>query len=124
MMDVQNEYVEIELKNGILIVRYLPKKIDLKAAKLIVAARKTFSGGKALPGLADTRKITSVTREAREYLSSPEAIEGVVAGAILSGSSFNAFIANFFVKVTKPRIPTRIFTSEENALKWLEQFKK
>lgn len=124
MMDVQNEYVAIELKEGILIVRYLPKKIDLKAAKLIVAARKAFSGNRSLPGLADTRKITSVTRDAREYLSSAEAIEGVVAGAILSGSSFNAFIANFFVKVTKPRIPTRIFTREQDALKWLEQYKK
>jgi hypothetical protein len=68
--------------------------------------------------------LVSTTRDAREYASSAESIEGVLAGAILTDTSFNAFIANFFIKVTRPRIPTRIFTREEDALKWLEQFKQ
>jgi DNA-binding phage protein len=120
----ENEYVEMYIEDGILIARYLTKKIDLKTAKHIVSARKEFSQNRLYAGLADASKVTSVTRDAREYLSSAEAIEGLLAGAILSGSSFNAFIANFFVKVTQPRIPTRIFTDEDKAIQWLQQFKK
>jgi hypothetical protein len=124
MNATQNEYVEMYIEDGILIARYLTKKIDLKTAKSIVSARKEFSKNKLYPGLADASKVTSVTREAREYLSSAEAIEGLLAGAILSDSSFNAFIANFFIKVTRPRIPARIFTDENKAIEWLQQFKK
>lgn len=124
MIESQNEHVEMEFKDGILIVRFLAKKLDLKTAKSIVLLRKEFSGYKDFAGLADARKVASVSREAREYLSSAEATEGVLAGAILSDSSFSAFLANFFLKVSKPRIPTRIFTDEKKALDWLEQFKK
>ena len=31
-------------------------------------------------------------------------------------------IANFFLRIQKPRIPTKLFTSEEMALHWLQGF--
>jgi hypothetical protein len=124
MNELKTEYVELSFSNGILCGRYLPNKIDLKAAQEIVAARKAFSNNKPYPVLADTRMVTKVTKEAREYLSSPEGIAGVLAGAIISDSTFSAFLANFFLKVSKPPIPTRIFTDRHEALAWLSRFKQ
>lgn len=120
----QNDLPVLELQNDILIVRYPARKIDLKIATNIVALRKAFAGGRDYPVLADTRKVKSATREAREYLSSADALEGLTAGAILSDSSFSVLLANFFLKVNRPKMPTRLFTVEANAMKWLEQFKK
>lgn len=124
MAALQNDLPVIDIQNEILIVRYPARKIDLRTAMNIVTLRKEYARGRDYPVMADTRKIKSATREAREYLSSAEALEGLTAGAILSDSSFSAFIANFFLKVNRPKMPTRLFTVEENAMKWLEQFKK
>ncbi|MBL7727423.1 MAG: STAS/SEC14 domain-containing protein [Dinghuibacter sp.] len=124
MSTLQTDFVSISLKNGVLYVRYLVKKIDRKIAMQVVQLRKEFTNNTPYPILADARNVVSTTRDAREYISSAESIEGVLAGAILTDTSFNAFIANFFVKVTRPKLPTRVFSREEDALKWLEQYKK
>lgn len=124
MAATQNDPAEFAIEDGVLIVRYPAKKIDLKTATGIVTDRKEFAKHIAYPVMADVRKVKSVTAQAREYLSSADAVAGVIAGAVLSGSSFTVFIANFFLKVNRPRIPTRLFTAEADAMKWLQQFKK
>jgi hypothetical protein len=119
----KNEFVEMMVEDGILHVKYICRKIDLKIAKSIVASRLSFTGGLAMPGLADTRKVVSVTREAREYLSSPEATSGVVAAAVISDSAFSTLVANFFMRITKVPMPTKLFTSQKAALDWLQKYK-
>jgi len=34
----------------------------------------------------------------------------------------HALIANFFIALNHPKIPTRIFTDEEKALQWLRGY--
>lgn len=124
MSPIQNDFVSISMENGIVFVRYLVRKLDRKTAMQVVQLRKEFTHNTPYPVLADIRKVVTTTRDAREFASSDESIEGVIAGAILTDTTFNAFIANFFVKVSRPKLPTRVFARQEDALKWLEQFKK
>lgn len=49
----------------------------------------------------------------------------VAAAAILIDSKISSYFANIFLKFSKPKFPTRLFTNEEEALNWLqEQIKK
>ena len=56
-------------------------------------------------------------------MASEEGCEGVVAAAILIDSSIGSMIGNFFIRISKPLRPTKIFTDEVLAMKWLQQFK-
>jgi hypothetical protein len=68
----------------------------------------------------DMREIRSITREARLFASSADAIQVVKAVALLIGSPVSRVIGNFFLGINKPPYPTRIFTSEAEALSWLK----
>jgi hypothetical protein len=118
-------YVYLELDNDVLIGVYKKGvKITLEVAKEIVEARLKFAGYKPVLALAYNAGVVSMNKEARDYLASTEGIEGVIAGAIVVGSPLGSFIANFYLSVSKPRIPTKAFTKKEAALKWLQQFRE
>jgi hypothetical protein len=61
-------------------------------------------------------------KEARDYLSSDSANEGLIAGAIIMDSVFTSILGNFFLSVNKPNIPARMFTDKDQAIKWLRKF--
>ena len=124
MKTLDTTYARFELNDGILMIEFKPDiEIDLKAAKQIVADRKKMTEGKAYPGLGDTRFIKSATKEARTYFGSEESQEGVLAGALLVDSVFSTLLVNFFLKVTKQKMPAKMFTSKQKAMVWLGQFK-
>ncbi len=81
-----------------------------------------LSGGKKLLIFNDMRKIRSITREARLFASSAEAVQVVGAVALFIGSPISKVIGNFFLGINKPPYPTRLFTTEAEALSWLKNF--
>lgn len=124
MKTLDTQYARFELKDGILLIEFKPDlEIDLKAAKQIVADRKKISEGKAYPGLGDVRFIKSASKEARAYFEKEESQDGVLAGAMLVDSVFSTLLVNFFLKVTKQKMPSKMFTNKQKALQWLAQFK-
>jgi hypothetical protein len=44
----------------------------------------------------------------------------VGATALFVDAPVSQLLANFFLRVNKPTIPTKMFTSETEALKWLQ----
>ena len=118
--------VYFEIIDGILKISYKPDlRITYEVAKKIVKHRLTFTKGKSYPGLLEDKGITEFTREAREFFASEEGIKGVTAAALVVNSGFSSFLGNFFMSVTviKPRVPTRLFTNRDKALKWLAKYK-
>jgi len=124
---LDNEYMHYELIDGILICTYQSGlEITLDVAKNIVRNRLNFTENKSYPVLLNDKGLVSVDKSAREYFASEEGIKGVTAAALVANTVFNTFLGNFFIKVTviKPPVPTRLFTNEVKAIKWLEQFKE
>lgn len=121
------EKVDFKIEDGIIYGPY-PKGVhlDVHVAKQIVADRIDFLNGKKLPAIVDTTGIQSITKDAKEYMAKPEASKGIVAAALLSKSVFSKYLSNFFIKVSiiSSPIPIRVFTDEESAKNWLEQFKQ
>ena len=68
------------------------------------------------------RAIKFATREAREIPSRPQNANYVVAMAILQNNALSNIVANLFVNFSKPPYPTRLLTSEDEAVAWLKEF--
>jgi hypothetical protein len=94
---------------------------DLDGAMALVALLRRVGRGAPLPLLMDIREGRSITREARAYLAGEEAQAVVQAGALLVSSGVSSVIGNFFIRLARPRVPTRLFTDEGEAIAWLRQ---
>ena len=100
-MNLHMSKVEFSIKDGIIYGAY-PKGLllDEEKAQEIVLERLNYLGERRLPALIDTTGVKAVTKEARDYLSKPEASIGIVAAALLSKSFFSKYISNFFIKLS------------------------
>jgi hypothetical protein len=117
------KYVNLEMHGDILIGTYKKGlKITLPIAKEIVSVRLVFTNNTDLPALILNQGVVSMDKDARDFLSSKEGVKGLKAGAIVLDSPFSSFLGNFFIRISKPKIPAKIFTNKEDALIWLEQF--
>lgn len=115
------DYADMFIKDGIAHLVYKPLDLlDLEIAKVMVRDRVEFKEGMSYPTLFDIRNIASTSKEARDYMAN-EGNELVTASALLVNSPVTKMIGNFFISVSKPKNPTRIFTEKEKSLEWLQQ---
>ncbi len=116
-------YIRAEIKDDILYFTYLPGVvITSDIAKEIVKERLEYVEGIKYPVLVMGEGLRSMDKQARDYFSN-EGIRDILAGALLVNSVYTEFFGNFFLRITKPAIPAKIFTDEKKALEWLQQFK-
>lgn len=118
---VKYQYADFEVVEGILIAHYTNGNINLDMAKQIVIDRLNYQDGKNYPAMAYANDIISITKEARDYFATI-GNEGMLAIGAIMPSTFNRMIGNFYLKVSKPTIPTLLFSTEEEAIIWLKQF--
>ena len=105
---------------------YAPRlEIDLDKAKELIDNRLSFTDGKPAYALIDFTNVKSVTKEARDYMNSPEGgLKGILGGAFLSNNVVATLFINLYLKVNKPPVPAKFFTNREEALRWLKAIKQ
>jgi hypothetical protein len=96
--------------------------LSLADAHELVAAEQAILRGRKVPCLVDMRNVKSMSRESRLFLAGPETAKLHLAGALVTTSPLGKALANFFMGLNKPLVPTRMFTSDEQALGWLRGF--
>jgi len=96
--------------------------ITIVEAKENSVAVNSLYNGRKFPLLIDSRKMTSITKEARDFFSLNNRDSSVNSMGFVIDSSVSKTIGNFFIAISKPRVPVRLFTSEETALQWLNQY--
>ncbi len=74
------------------------------------------------PFLINMTKLKSMSREARAFYAGPEPAKALLAVAILTTSNIGNLVANFFLRLTRPSVPTRLFTDADEAMEWLSQY--
>ena len=118
-------YVRYEL-DGDLIIGWYKKnlKITLPIAREIVKTRMEFVEYRPVVALVYNLGVVSFDKQARDFLASDEGVKGIIAGAIVVDSPVGSFLGNFYLSVAKPKIPSRIFSKKEAALKWLDQYRQ
>lgn len=87
-----------------------------------ISAITKLAQGVRRPILSDIRNLKDVDREGRRLGAGKEAASNILALAILLGSPVSQAIGNIFLKINKPKYPTRLFTSESEAVLWLKRF--
>ena len=116
------QYADMFVEDDVLHLVYKPLDVlDISIAKILVKDRLSFVQGNAYPTLFDIREVKSTTKEARDYLAN-EGNELVMASALLVNSSVTKMIGNFFITVSRPKNPTRLFLNKDKSLEWLEQY--
>lgn len=120
---IKNEYVSVSLNEGILTGVIKTDLVDLQVAKAAVDFRLKKYSDKAYPFLINIKQVKFVSKEARDFLASEKGCEKVSASAILINSAVESMLGNFFMRINRPLVPTRLFTDENAAIKWLSTFK-
>jgi hypothetical protein len=122
VLTFETEYLWLEFKNGIARAQYKPGvKISLEDARTIVRQRLEQLGDRQYPALVKSTKIKLLDRAAREYLFK-EGIVNFKALAFIEKKSLEKMLGNAMLRISRPGIPCRIFSTEEEALEWLSQF--
>ena len=125
MRTIKTPDVFFTIDNDILFCSYKQQlEIDLETAKRIIDARVEFTNGESYPILIDFTNLKSVTKEARDYMNSPEGgLKGLSGGAFLSNNVVATIFINLYLKINRPSIPAKFFTSKDEALLWLGKIK-
>ncbi|NJM25550.1 MAG: hypothetical protein HC859_08705 [Bacteroidia bacterium] len=99
-------------------------EITLDIAHELIRSRLEFCDGKPMYVLIDFTNVKSVTKEARDYMNSPDGgLKGVLGGAFLSANVVATLFINLFLKVSPPVVPAKFFTNRVDALVWLQKIR-
>lgn len=95
--------------------------VGLTEMRESLAAQKQVTEDGVVPVLVDMREIKNSTHEARKFAASVEYSRYVSAVAILENSVIGKILGNLFINFSRPIYPTKLFTSEDEAVSWLRE---
>ncbi len=98
-------------------------RLDLEDAVDNALVIKNLSEGTKVLKLIDARVSFSMDRKAREFVKSVD-LKQTIARAVVKGSTISILLLKFFTGISKPKIPTKIFSDYDEAYKWLLSFKE
>jgi hypothetical protein len=118
----ENDFARFWITDGILFFKYKPNTtIDIKVAKCVVTDRIHFQNERSYPILCDIRGIISTDKAGRDYLAQSGSILTKAVGLIVHEKVLLT-ISSFYLQISKPSVPTQIFTKEDEALLYLKEF--
>ncbi len=100
------------------------KKLELSLDDAIEDIRDTgiFTEDYKRPSIVDISKLNSVTIQARRYFASQNAADVYKCVALITGSPVSSVIANFFLSMSKPKMPVKSFKTKEDGIRWARQY--
>ncbi len=108
---------------GIVHFNYFPNtEITLEIAKEEIKMLKEIAQEEKICLIIDLANVKSISRDARKFFSSEEQADIISAVAFMIKSPLSKVLANFFLGINKPPMTIKIFTDNNLALKWLNQF--
>ncbi len=94
--------------------------IDIDTLQKMTKTGDDWNGTRLCANLVDVRDMLFIDSKTREYAAA-QYRPHVAGQAILINSKVSSYFANIFLKFNKPKVPTRLFTLEEEALSWLKE---
>jgi len=124
LTNYENHYALYEFHDSILYISYKADRyIDYQAARGIVNDRLRIQSYKACQIICDVSNVAEISTEAREYLASYGSTLAT-AVALISTADTLRNMANYFVTINKPTVPTKIFNNLEDAQNFLKKLNK
>jgi hypothetical protein len=118
----ENDYARFWIADGILFFEYKPNTIiDLKVAQSVVIDRVRFQNERSFPVLCDIRGVISTDKAGRDYLAQSGSILTQAVGLFVR-EKVSLVICTFYLQISKPAVPTKIFNKQDEALAYLKGF--
>ena len=107
--------------DGIVQLVWAPRAaMVLEDAVAAIGAMAQLTGGRPSPLLVDVHEQGPMDRPARtEFTRRGDMVSAV---ALIVGTPLSRLMGNFFLSVSRPVAPTRLFDDEASALAWLQGF--
>lgn len=86
------------------------------------AATSRLVNKQRVPALFIVGKNTNITHDAMKYGATEEATQFSLAEAYVIHSIAQKILANFYLRIHKPPVPTRFFDDRGKAEEWLRTF--
>ena len=98
--------------------------LDLETLEKITVVGDAWCQERLCANLVDIRDMMFIDSKTRAYAAA-QYRPHVAGTAILIDSKISSYFANIFLKFSQPKVPTRLFTNEDDAVRWLtEQIQK
>lgn len=94
--------------------------IDLDTLEKMTKTGDAWNGNRLCANLVDVRDMLFIDSKTREYAAA-QYRPHVAGQAILIDSKVSSYFANIFLKFSKPKVPTKLFTVEAEAINWLKE---
>lgn len=108
--------------NGITQINYKEVYLTLQDSKFVFQESRKHSPWERSPIYLTSASFTNQDKASREYNGSEEVTKHCSAIAMLSSSLSQRIMANFFIRIIKPKVPTRFFATEQESMEWLMGF--
>jgi hypothetical protein len=92
--------------------------LDIDTLQKMTEIGDKWNGSKLCANLIDLRGMFFVDSKTRDYAAA-QYRPHVSGQAIVIGSKISSYFANIFLKFSRPKVPTKLFTDETEARKWL-----
>ncbi|HUX71946.1 MAG TPA: hypothetical protein VMV41_15615 [Cellulomonadaceae bacterium] len=108
-------------RDGVVQLVWAPQvSMGLEDAIAAIDAMTTLTNGRRSPLLVDTHDAGPQDRPARiEFARRGDLMSAV---ALIVSTPLSRMMGNFFLTVSKPMAPTRLFDDEASAVAWLKEF--
>lgn len=112
-------------EDGVVRIIHVPDaEVTLEDAQDTMTAYLKLNEGKRRPLFVDTKTMRILAREARHYYAGEEAARVASAVAIIVGTPVSKVLGNFYLGLSNPHLPTRLFTDEDEAVEWLKGYRE
>lgn len=121
LQEITLKYAKVQLFDTKLIrLEIIGNRVIGKAeAKEMNEAIGVLSRGRETMVLIVANEVSQFTKEAVEFSVSDDGMRYTNADALVVRSIAQRITANIYLKLNKPKKPSRIFNSEKEATKWL-----
>ena len=118
-------FAKYELENSILTVKVIDGlKVDKSMMKQILEDAVSFTNFEKYYAIIDLTNNIESTFESRNYYAENELNKFRLADAFIVNSLYIQSLTNFYLKIKKPIIPSKMFNDIESAKKWVYSMKE
>jgi len=119
MKETSNSF--LDYKERIVFVRIKENaEITIKSMQEQYEEQTKLVGNDTYTVLVDGTKNSNVTIEAREFMSKHNPSKRIATAILTNNNLATNIIGNFYLKVHKPKNPTKLFSNETDAIEWLK----
>jgi len=120
----ENAYAVYQKKDSVLYITFKKLTVlNLDAAKKVVKDRMNFQAYACYNVICDVSGLTSITYDARQYLST-DGSNMLTVVALVSDNTTIYTMGRCYLLYNHPTVPTRIFKNHQEAEKYINQITK